>query len=139
MIPGELLGQLVHVTPVNDIVKYGGIVYRVFLRTYTQTMQHKVLKKINPKWQVQLDGVEYVTKVHVDEEENETIREVRQADYRYKKNDIVKRGGNLMKCLIGHTSTTGNAGFNTDYAPSKWEVFLPVQNMKMFGLIMYII
>ena len=68
------------------------------------------------------------------------FRESRQADYRYKKNDIVKRGGNLMKCLIGHmTPTTGNAGFNTDYAPSKWEVFLPVQNMKMFGLIMYII
>ena len=30
-----------------------------------------------------------------------------------------------MKCLIGHTSTSGNSGFNTDYAASKWEVFLP--------------
>ena len=110
---------------VNDIVKYGGIVYICVQGHTSADNATQGLEEDQSKWAVQLDGVEYVTKVYVDEEENETISGIWQADYRYKKNDIVKRGGNLMKCLIGHTSTTGNSGFNTDYAASKWEVFLP--------------
>ena len=44
---------------------------------------------------------------------------------RYKVNDIVKRGGNIMRCIVGHTATAGDAGFNTDYGTGKWTTYLP--------------
>ena len=39
-----------------------------------------------------------------------------------KKNDIVKYGETLQKCLVGHTSS---ALFRTDEASSYWAVWLP--------------
>ena len=110
---------------VNDIAKYGGIVY-LCVQGHTSADNATLgLEEDQSKWQVQLEGIEYVTKVYTDEDNNETIQGIWQADYRYKKNDVVKRGANLMQCLIGHTSTAGAGGFNTDYAASKWQVFLP--------------
>ena len=41
---------------------------------------------------------------------------------RYKKNDIVKYGETLQKCLVGHTA---EALFRTDEASSYWSVWLP--------------
>ncbi|MBG11465.1 MAG: hypothetical protein CMD92_09945 [Gammaproteobacteria bacterium] len=110
---------------VNDIVKYGGIVYQC-VQGHTSADSITIgLEEDQAKWAVQIDGIEYVTKVYTDLDGNKTIQGIWQAEYRYKKNDIVKRGANLMKCLIGHTATSGAGGFNTDYAASKWSVFLP--------------
>lgn len=111
---------------VNDIVKYGGIVYQCVQGHTSADNATQGLEEDQSKWAVQLDGIEYVTKIYTDAQTGEqTIQGIWQADYRYKKNDVVKRGGNLMKCLVGHTSSTGSGGFNTDYAASKWVVFLP--------------
>jgi len=110
---------------VNDIVKYGGIVYQCVQGHTSADNATQGLEEDQSKWAVQLDGIEYVTKVYTDEDDNETIRGDWQQEYRYKKNDVVKRGGNLMKCLVGHTSTGSSSGFNTDYTASKWEIFLP--------------
>jgi len=111
---------------VNDIVKYGGIVYQCVQGHTSADSIALGLEEDQAKWAVQLDGIEYVSKVYTDPESlEETIEGIWQADYRYKKNDIVKRGANLMKCLVGHTSTTGASGFNTDYAGSKWSLYLP--------------
>ena len=110
---------------VNDIVKYGGIVYQCIQGHTSADNATLGLEEDESKWQVQIDGIEYVTKVYTDEEGNQTIQGVWQQEYRYKKNDIVKRGANLMKCLVGHTSTTGESGFQTDYAASKWSLYLP--------------
>ena len=110
---------------VNDIAKYGGIVYLCVQGHTSADNITQGLEEDQAKWAVQLDGIEYVTKVYTDEDGNETIQGLWQEDYRYKKNDIVKRGGNLMRCIVGHTSTVGSAGFQTDYAASKWSLYMP--------------
>ena len=111
---------------VNDIVRYGGIVYQCAQGHTSADSIALGLEEDQAKWAVQLDGIEYVTKIYVNEQSGaESIQGIWQAGYRYKKNDIVKRGANLMKCLAGHTSTTGSAGFNTDYGTSKWAIYLP--------------
>ena len=106
---------------VNDIVKYGGIVYRCIVGHTSADNPTLGLEEDQSKWAIQLDGIEYVTKTLEDDTQDGSWQQA----YRYKKNDIVKRGGNLMKCLVGHTSTEGSFGFNTDYNDNKWETFLP--------------
>ena len=106
----------------NDIVKYGGIVYKCVTGHTSADNITLGLEEDQAKWEVQIEGIEYVTKTDTN---TGLTSGAWQEEYRYKKNDIVKRGGNLMKCLVGHTSTAGDAGFNTDYAASKWTTFLP--------------
>jgi hypothetical protein len=107
---------------VNDIVKYGGIVYRCIVGHTSADNPALGLEEDQSKWEIQLDGIEYVTRTLADEI---TITGEWQQAYRYKKNDIVKRGANLMRCLLGHTSSEGSNGFNTDYGLSRWTIFLP--------------
>ena len=106
---------------VNDIVKYGGIVYKCIVGHTSADNPNEGLEEDQSKWEIQLDGIEYVTKIL----EDDTVTGAWQENYRYKKNDIVKRGAVLMKCLTGHLSTEGSFGFNTDYGLGYWEVFLP--------------
>ncbi len=105
----------------NDIVKYGGIVYKCITGHTSADNPELGLEEDQSKWEIQIDGIEYVTRILDDD----TVTGEWQEAYRYKKNDIVKRGGNLMKCLAGHTSTEGDEGFNTDYGTSKWTTYLP--------------
>jgi len=107
---------------VNDLVKYGGIVYRCIVGHTSADNEALGLEEDQSKWEVQLDGVEYVTRTL----EDDTVSGEWQEDYRYKKNDIVKRGGNIMKCLIGHTSGEGDEAFNIDYNTNNyWAIYLP--------------
>lgn len=106
---------------VNDIVKYGGIVYKCIVGHTSADNPTLGLEEDQSKWEIQIDGVEYVTRTLEDDTQDGSW----QQGYRYKKNDIVKRGGNLMKCLVGHTSTEGSFGFNTDYGLNRWQIFLP--------------
>ena len=106
---------------VNDIVKYGGIVYKCIVGHTSADNPTEGLEEDQSKWEIQIDGIEYVTKTL----EDDTVSGAWQEDYRYKKNDIVRRGANLMKCLVGHTSSEGDSGFNTDYGLNYWTVYLP--------------
>ena len=107
---------------VNDIVKYGGIVYKCITGHTSADNETLGLEEDQSKWEVQLDGREYVTRTLADD----TISGEWQTDYRYKKNDIVRRGGNLMICLTGHTSGEGSDAFNVDYNTNNyWEIYLP--------------
>ena len=55
-------------------------------------------------------------------------------EVRYKKNDIVKRGGNLMKCLVGHTATVGAGGFSSRLR-NRWTTYPHAElNTKMYGM-----
>ena len=110
---------------INDIVKYGGIVYQCVQGHTSADNATLGLEEDQSKWAVQLDGIEYVAISTTDEDGVVTISSEWVSSYRYKKNDIVKRGGNLMQCILGHTSSTGSNGFNTDYAANNWTTYLP--------------
>ena len=96
---------------VNDLIKYGGIVYKCIQGHTSADNLTLGLEEDQSKWTVQVEGIEYKS----------SWAELT----RYKVNDIVKRGGNLMKAIAGHTSSATESGFSTDYAASKWVVFLP--------------
>ena len=96
---------------VNDIVKYGGIVYKCITGHTSADNTALGLEEDQAKWEIQISGIEY--------------KSLWTGEVRYKVNDIVKRGGNLMKCIVGHTATAGDNGFQTDYATSKWSIYLP--------------
>jgi len=110
---------------VNDIVKYGGIVYKCIVGHTSADNAVFGLEEDQSKWEIAIDGIEYVTATVTDDDDVETITGLWQQDYRYKKNDIVRRGGNLMRCLVGHTSGEGSNAFNIDYGSSYWATFLP--------------
>ena len=110
---------------INDIVKYGGIVYQCVQGHTSADNATLGLEEDQSKWAIQLDGIEYVAISTTDEDGVVTISSEWVSSYRYKKNDIVKRGGNLMQCILGHTSSTGSNGFNTDYAANNWTTYLP--------------
>lgn len=106
----------------NDLVKYGGIVYKCITGHTSADNEDLGLEEDQSKWEIQLDGIEYVTRTLADD----TLSGEWQQDYRYKKNDIVRRGSNLMICLIGHTSGEGSDAFNIDYNTNNyWQIYLP--------------
>ena len=92
---------------VGDLVKYGGIVYRCILGHTSADNLSLGLEQDQSKWEVLVDGVEY--------------KGLHGTNTRYKVADVVRRGPNLMKCILAHTSTT----FADDKAANKWEVYLP--------------
>ena len=90
---------------VQDIVKYGGIVYRC-ITAHTSNSPTNGLEADQAKWEIVVSGVEY------------------KVDWagvtRYKLNDVVKYGPTLYMCTTYHTST---ASFETDNG--NWQVWLP--------------
>ena len=90
---------------VQDIVKYGGIVYRC-ITAHTSDSPTNGLEADQAKWEIVVSGIEY------------------KVDWssatRYKLNDIVKYGPTLYMCTTYHSST---ASFETDN--SNWQVWMP--------------
>ena len=107
---------------VNDIVRYGATVYKCITGHTSADNFTLGLEEDQSKWESHYVGVEFVTKT--DEESGLTSGQW-QENYRYRVSDIVKRGGNLMRCILGHTSSSDASGFNTDYNANKWEIWLP--------------
>jgi len=93
---------------VDDVVRYGGIPYRCITAHTSNAGVSGGLEQDQSKWEIVIDGIEY---------KGEWATATR-----YKKNDIVKYGETLQKCLVGHTS---DALFRTDEASSYWSVWLP--------------
>ena len=92
----------------NDVIKYNGIVYRCVVgHTSAATLVLGVEADIE-KWQIVLDGIEY--------------KGIWATATLYRKNDLVKYGETIWKCLVHHTSS---ALFRTDEASTYWSIWLP--------------
>ena len=89
----------------NDIVKYGGIVYRCIEGHTSAETTVLGLEADQSKWEVVLSGIEY--------------KGSWSSANRYKLNDIVKVDSSLYICIDDHTSTN----FNSDLI--NWQVWLP--------------
>ena len=90
---------------VNDIVKYGGIVYVCIEGHTSNASAASGLEADQAKWQFSNKGIEY------------------KGDWatatRYKVNDIVKHGGAIWICVTYHTSQT-----NLSDDEAKWNQFV---------------
>jgi hypothetical protein len=89
---------------INDIVKYGGIVYRCITAHISSISAALGLEYDQAKWEVVHSGIEYKSDW--------------DTSVRYKLNDIVKWGARVWICTGYHTSGgTFNQAFFTVYAP----------------------
>tara|TARA_E500000331_G_scaffold966_1_gene1001 strand:+ start:797 stop:5593 length:4797 start_codon:yes stop_codon:yes gene_type:complete len=95
---------------VNDVVKYNGIVYRCIIGHTSNASDDASngLEVDQGKWQTVLDGIEY--------------KGTWTTGTRYRKNDLVKYGETIWKCLVHHTA---NASFRADELSSYWQIWLP--------------
>jgi hypothetical protein len=75
---------------VNDVVRYNGIVYKC-TQEHTSDNPTLGLEADQSKWTILYEGIEY--------------RGAWQTATRYRSNDLVKLGGTVYRCLVGHTST----------------------------------
>ena len=90
----------------GDVVKYGAIVYEC-VDYHTSALDNLTgLESDLSKWRIINSGIEYKGNY-----QNAT---------RYKLNDVVKSGGALWKCKVGHESV-GSLRENS----AKWEIFVP--------------
>jgi hypothetical protein len=91
---------------VDDIVRYGGIVYRCILFHTSAATATLGLEANIGNWEIVTSGIEYKT--------------AWTATTRYKVNDIVKWGPSLWRCVTAHTSQTSLINDEP-----KWNVWLP--------------
>ena len=92
---------------INDIVKYNGITY-ICIEGHTSAATSLGLENDQSKWQVFSEGFEWLGDWAI--------------DTRYRKNDIVKYGGQLYVANTGHTSAATEAlGLEDDQ--SSWDYF----------------
>ena len=88
---------------VNDLVKYGGQVYRCITKHTSAASQDAGLEPDISKWEIVIQQVEYKSNW--------------QQSTRYNVNDIVKQGGSLWKCNAKHTSI---GTFSSGY----WDLYI---------------
>jgi hypothetical protein len=89
---------------VNDLVKYGGIIYRCIEGHTSASTESNGLEVDQSKWEVFYEGVEYKGEW--------------QSGRRYKLNDLVKLGGMIERCQQGHTSGSSEVDFA---GPTLWK------------------
>jgi len=97
---------------IGDVVKYNGVVYRCIVGHTSSSTALGVEVGNNDTqddstgelWQVVYEGIEYV--------DGEWT-----AGTRYRENDLVKYGGSILRCTVGHVaaSTITNANFVTEF------------------------
>lgn len=101
---------------IDDIVRYGGIVYRCVQNHQSAETVELGLESDQDKWEIVLEGIEYKG---LWAGSNNAVEPV-ISGVRYKKNDIVKYNHSLWICQIHHTSSEL---LSDDQ--SFWEVWLP--------------
>jgi hypothetical protein len=97
---------------IGDVVKYNGIVYRCVaghtsgstalgLEVGNNDTQEDSTGEL---WQIYYEGIEYVGEW--------------TDDVRYRENDLVKYGGSILRCTVGHTSSDSidNDNFVTEFS-----------------------
>ena len=92
---------------IDDVVKYGGIVYRCISPHTSVDDVTLGLEDNDESWEIVIDGVEYKGNWAPD-------------GVRYKKNDIVKYGGSLWKATDQSVSTTSLRAES-----AVWEIWVP--------------
>jgi hypothetical protein len=93
----------------NDLVKYGGIVYRCIQGHTSAETVSDGLEQDQEKWQILNDDVEY--------------RGDWQTGTRYRVNDLVKFGGSIFRCKKEHTpGSDSTLNFDQD---EFWEIEFP--------------
>jgi len=91
---------------VNDVVRYGGIVYRCIESHVSAENTSDGLEFNQASWEIVLSGVEY--------------KQDWQSGFRYKLNDIVKYGSTLWICVLSHQSREELADDEDN-----WSIWLP--------------
>jgi len=97
---------------IGDVVKYNGIVYRCISghTSSTTALGLEIGNNDNQDdstgelWQVYYEGIQYINGGWT-------------AGTRYRENDLVKYGGSILRCTVGHVaaSTITNANFVTEF------------------------
>ena len=95
----------------NDIIKYGGIVYRCTIGHTSADNVDIGLEQDQGKWEILVEGTQY--------------RFDWTSEIKYRVNDVVKRGPSVVKCITAHVS---GEEFTDD--GDKWEVYLPGQEYE---------
>ena len=104
----------------NDLVRYNGKVYKATNRTYR--------KPTSFTW-IEANPSDWTILSHAD-----TWRGTWTIGTRYKGNDIVKYGGIVYKCLLGHTFAD-NITLGLEEDPIKWEIQIDgLSSIKVLGL-----
>jgi len=93
---------------IGDVVKYNGIVYRCTLE-HTSSTTISGLELDQPKWQT-------VTR-------SDDWKDIWTPRTRYRKDDIVRYGGIVYRCLTGHLSSN-NDGLGLEEDSSEWEILI---------------
>jgi hypothetical protein len=94
---------------VNDIVKYGAIVYRCIQAHTSAATELLGLENDQAKWEIVTSGIEY--------------KGDWQSAVRYKVNDVVKYRSSLWKANQAHTSTLATENLRGD--EDKWDLWIP--------------
>tara|TARA_B100002019_G_scaffold190210_1_gene164452 strand:+ start:7531 stop:12444 length:4914 start_codon:yes stop_codon:yes gene_type:complete len=105
----------------NDVVKYGGTVY-ICLTAHTSDTVTNGLEQDQAKWAVY--------------NRSDFWKGVWQVNTRYVKDDVVRFGGNVYRCVIGHTSNDGvregiGSDLGDDSTVAKWELI--VEGIEFVG------
>jgi hypothetical protein len=94
---------------VNDLVKYGGTVYKCIEGHTSASTTEAGLEQDQPKWQIFYQGIEYVGDW--------------STGTRYRINDLVKYGGSVFRCKKPHTSGSDSTlNFDQD---EHWNIEFP--------------
>ena len=88
----------------NDIVRYGGIVYRCTLGHLGASTIALGLENDSTNWEIVIQGVDY--------------KSFWSANFRYKIQDVVKYGANAYVCTTYHTSIA-------TFDATKWAIYAP--------------
>ncbi len=96
---------------IGDVVKYNGVVYRCIVghTSSTTALGLEIGNNDNQDdstaelWQIVYEGIQYVG--------------VWTTTTRYRENDLIKYGGSILRCIIGHVASANitNANFVTEF------------------------
>jgi hypothetical protein len=125
---------------IGDIVRYNGIVYRCIVGHTSSNTELGLEVGNNDNeddstgelWQVYYEGIEY--------------KGIWTATTRYRRNDLVKYGGSILRCITGHVagSNITNANFVTEFSGFNfyqvWSsaVYYAVGDIVRYGGYLYI-
>jgi hypothetical protein len=125
---------------IGDIVRYNGIVYRCIVghTSSTTTLGLEIGNNDNEDdsvselWQIYYEGIEY--------------KGTWTATTRYRRNDLVKYGGSILRCVTGHVagSNITNANFVTEFSGfnfyQNWSnaVYYAIGDIVRYGGYLYI-
>ena len=93
----------------NDVVKYGGIVYKCIANHVSAASNNLGLEANQSAWTIFYAGVEYKSSW--------------QSGYRYKANDLVKLGGDIYSCV--------NYNSDPSFVAANWVLWLPGTNFAL--------